>query len=326
MKIKALGNSGIQVSAVGLGAWAIGGDWISHGKQAGWGKVDDAESIRAIHAALDAGINLIDTAANYGAGHSEQIVGQAVKGRRDKVIIATKFGFNMNESEKTVIPYPSPEDILNNLSFECERSLRNLGMDVIDLYQLHVGKFPSELIPTLLEKLEQLVMQGKIRSYGWSTDDVEFVSVFAAGKHAVAIQHRSNVFEPAAAMFAFTAKMGMTSLIRSPLLMGFLSDKFDANVQFVEGDVRSHAFRSQQISQIVENRAKIREILSSNGRTVAQGALAWLWAQGEQVIPIPGIRTEAQANENAAAMQFGTLAADQMEEIERLLGRKETIS
>jgi aryl-alcohol dehydrogenase-like predicted oxidoreductase len=323
MALKTLGNSGLQVSAVGLGAWAIGGEWLFDGNQAGWGKVDDAESIRAIHAALDAGMNLIDTAANYGTGHSEQIVGQAVRDHRAKVVIATKFGFNVDETAKRVM-YQTPDDILNNLPFECERSLRNLGLDVIDLYQFHMWDFPAERVPELLDKLEKLVEQGKIRTYGWSTDNVKLSRLFAQGKHAVAIQHLANVLQPAAEMFAFTAQAGLTSLIRSPLLMGFLSDKYNQATQFVVTDVRQRRFPRERVAQIVENRVKIREILTSNGRTVAQGALAWLWAQGEQVVPIPGIRTEAQACENAAAMQFGPLTAEQLAQIEQLLARKET--
>lgn len=322
MKIKTLGKSNIKISAVGMGAWAIGGEWLFDGKPAGWGKVDDAESIRAIHAGLDAGITLIDTAANYGTGHSEQIVGQAVRDRREKVVIATKFGFNVDESGKKVM-YQSPDDILNNLPFECERSLRNLGMDVIDLYQFHMWDFPAERVPELLERLEKLVEQGKIRTYGWSTDDVKLSREFSVGKHAVVIQHEANVLEPAAEMFVLTAQAGLTSLIRSPLLMGLLSDKYNQDSHFVATDVRSRSFSSERLAQIVENRGKIREILTSNGRTVAQGALAWLWAQGEQVVPIPGIRTEAQARENAGAVAFGPLTPAQVAEIEQLLGRKE---
>ena len=325
MQYKALKNSDLQISPMGLGAWAIGGEWVFIDNQAGWGKVDDAESIRAIQAALDAGINLIDTAANYGTGHSEEMVGKAIQGRRDEVVIATKFGFDVDEAAKKVA-YQSPEAILQNLAFECERSLRHLNTDVIDIYQLHMWEFPPERVPELLDGLEKLVAQGKIRTYGWSTDDVALAKLFAAGEHATVIQHAANVMEPATAMFNFTASSDLTSLVRSPLLMGFLSDKYDKDVEFAATDVRSHAFPKENIAKIVANRAKIREILMSNGRSVVQGALAWLWAVGEQVVPIPGIRTEAQAKENAAAMEFGPLTPAQMAEIEQLLGREEAVA
>ena len=324
MQFRTLRNSNLQVSPLGLGAWAMGGEWIFNGNQAGWGRTDDAESVRAIHAALDAGMNLIDTAANYGTGHSEEIVGKAIRDRRDQVVIATKFGFDVDEAAKKVV-YQSPDAILQNLAFECERSLRHLGLDTIDIYQLHMWEFPSERVPELLGGLEKLVVQGKIRTYGWSTDDVALARLFAAGEQCTVIQHAANVMEPATAMFNFTATSGLTSLVRSPLLMGFLSDKYDKDVQFTATDVRSHAFPKENIAKIVANRAKIREILTSNGRSVVQGALAWLWAVGDQVVPIPGIRTVAQAKENAAAMEFGPLTPGQMAEIEQLLGREEAV-
>ncbi|MBK8906235.1 MAG: aldo/keto reductase [Anaerolineaceae bacterium] len=324
MQFRTLRNSNLQVSPMGLGAWAMGGEWIFIDNQAGWGKTDDAESIRAIHAALDGGMNLIDTAANYGTGHSEEIVGKAIRDRRDQVVIATKFGFDVNEAAKRVA-FQSSEAVLQNLPFECERSLRHLGVDTIDIYQLHVWEFPPERVPELLDGLEKLVAQGKIRTYGWSTDDVALARLFAAGEHCAVVQHAANVMEPAAAMFNFTAESGLTSLVRSPLLMGFLSDKYDKDAQFTTTDVRNHSFPAERIAQIVANRAKIREILTSNGRSVVQGALAWLWAVGEHVVPIPGIRTVAQAEENAAAMEFGPLTPGQMAEIEQLLGREEAV-
>ncbi|MCA9976227.1 MAG: aldo/keto reductase [Anaerolineales bacterium] len=324
--MRQLKNSDLQVSAMGLGAWAIGGEWLFNGRSAGWGKVDDAESIRTIQVALDAGINLIDTAANYGTGHSEQIVGKAIEGRRDQVVLATKFGFHVDEAGKKVLYYETADSILQNLPFECERSLRNLGVDVIDIYQFHMWDFPAERVPELLAVLDRLVAQGKIRTYGWSTDNVQLARLFAAGKHCVAIQHAANVLAPSPEMFAFTGEAGLISLVRSPLLMGFLSDKYNKGATFVETDVRNHDFNQERIAQIVDNRTKIREILTSNGRTVVQGALAWLWALGEHVVPIPGIRTEAQAIENAGAMEFGPLTAAQMAEIELLVGRAEVVT
>ena len=321
-----LRNSDIQVSRMGFGAWAVGGEWVFDNNQAGWGKVDDAESIQAIHSALDAGVNLIDTAANYGTGHSEEIVGKAIKDRRDQVVIATKFGFDVDEPAKSVAYYKNPADIIKNVAFECERSLGHLGIDAIDIYQFHMWDFPPAMVPDLMNELEKLVAQGKIRTYGWSTDDVKLARLFAAGEHAAVIQQASNVFQPSPEMFAMTAETGLTSLIRSPLVMGFLSEKYGKDAKFVKTDVRSHAFKPEDIANIVANRDKIREILTSNGRSTVQGALAWLWAVGEQVVPIPGIRTVAQAVENAAAMEFGPLTADQMAEIEQLLNRESVAS
>ena len=136
-----LGRSGIEVSALGMGCWAIGGPWMLNGGQAGWGVMDDTESIRAIHRAMELGVTFFDTAANYGAGHSERILGQAVKGRRDQVVIATKFGYHVDEATKVVSPYNAKEedsDVAAHLPADVEASLKRLGTDYIDVYQLHV--------------------------------------------------------------------------------------------------------------------------------------------------------------------------------------------
>ena len=188
---RTLGRSGLQVSAMGLGCWAIGGPWRWLDGQGGWGDIDDNESIRAVHTALDLGVNFFDTAANYGTGHSERILGRALAGKRDQAIIATKFGFNVNEAEKHVTF--RQDDHLLHVRDECEASLRRLNTDVIDLYLLHVWDYPIEKAPAMVELLESLVTDGKIRYYGWSTDSVEGARLFAEGKHCVAIQHDLNV-------------------------------------------------------------------------------------------------------------------------------------
>ena len=138
---RTLGRSGIEVSAVGMGCWAIGGRWTYLGSPAGWGEIDDAESIRAIHAALDMGVNFFDTAANYGCGHSERILGRAVKDRRNQVVIATKFGHLVDETAKDVTLYDGDEEggeIVRHIRADCDASLRRLDSDYIDVYQLHV--------------------------------------------------------------------------------------------------------------------------------------------------------------------------------------------
>jgi aryl-alcohol dehydrogenase-like predicted oxidoreductase len=160
-----LGRSNLAVSAMGLGCWAISGprDWLEADgsrEPAGWGQVDDAESIRAIPYALDAGINFFDTAANYGCGHSERILSQAIAERRDKVILATKFGYLMDEEQRIVM---DTEEILPRIRQECEGSLRRLQTDYIDLYQFHVGDYDPEKAAAVRDVLESLVGEGKIR-------------------------------------------------------------------------------------------------------------------------------------------------------------------
>ena len=137
-----LGKSSLEVSALGMGCWAIGGpwDWAQPGREpfpVGWGNTDDEESIRAVHAALDMGVNFFDTAANYGAGHSEVLLGQALKGRRDQVVIATKFGHIVNEEKKTV--YSAPDQIIQNVRTDVENSLRRLQTPFTDRLHRHLS-------------------------------------------------------------------------------------------------------------------------------------------------------------------------------------------
>ena len=317
---RSLGRSNIQVSPMGLGCWAIGGPWRWLDGQGGWGNVDDNESIRAIHTALDLGINFFDTAATYGTGHSEEILARALAGKRDKVVLATKYGFNVNVAEKHVTF--RTDDHLKYVRQECEDSLRRLNTDFIDLYQLHVWDYPTEKVPAMLDLLESLVQAGKIRSYGWSTDSVEGARLFADGKHCAAIQHDLNVILDAPEMLTLCDAQNLASVNRSPLARGALSGKYAKGVAFPQNDVRNDDWSKDHFfAPTLDQLETIREILTSNGRTLVQGALAWIWARSEKTVPIPGFKTVAQVKENAQAMQFGPLTANQMQEINQLLGR-----
>ena len=320
MHKRILGRSNISVSPMGMGCWAIGGTWRFLDIPGGWGEVDDNESIRAIHTALDSGINFFDTAATYGTGHSEHIVGKALAQHRDKVVIATKFGFNVNENAKHVTRYGKDGEVLLNLRRDCEASLRRLNTDYIDLYQLHVWDYSNSLAKTLVEALEVLVDEGKIRYYGWSTDSVESARIFASGEHCVAIQHDLNVVKDAKEMLLLCEQLNLASVNRSPLARGALTGKYNKDTVFASNDVRQDGWSMETF--FVPTLAKldaISEILTSEGRTLAQGALAWIWARSNTTIPIPGIRTVKQALENAKAMTFGALKPEQMRQIEELL-------
>lgn len=320
MNKRTLGRSGIEVSPLGMGCWAIGGIWQFLDIQAGWGETDDTESLRALQVALDNGITFFDTAANYGTGHSESLVGQAFANKRDQVVIATKFGFNVNAAAKHVTHYSHPEEVVKNVRAECEASLRRLNMETIDLYQLHVWDYPVEHVPALLDQLEALVRDGKIRTYGWSTDSVEGAREFAKGEHCVAIQHDLNVVKDAPDMLALCQQLNLASVNRSPLARGALSGKYTKDTTFGATDVRRDQWSMETF--FVPTLARLdalRDVLTSNGRSLVQGALAWIWARSAKTVPIPGIRTVAQAEENAGAMQFGPLTADQMRQIDEIL-------
>ncbi len=320
MNKRVLGRSNIEVSPLGMGCWAIGGVWQFLDIQAGWGEVEDAESIRTVQHALENGINFFDTAANYGTGRSEHILGQALAGRRDEVVIATKFGFNVNEAARHVTRYTTEADHVRYLRAECEASLRRLNIDCIDLYQFHVWDYPLEAAASLRDMLETLVQEGKIRFYGWSTDSVEAARVFAEGEHCVAIQHDLNVVRDAPEMLALCEQLNLASVNRTPLARGALSGKYNHSTIFPENDVRRDPWSHETFFVPALDRLDdLRDILTSGGRTLVQGALAWIWARSEQTIPIPGIRTVAQAEENARAMHFGPLTAEQMMQINALL-------
>ena len=159
--------------------------------QMGWGDVDDEQSLRAIRAALDMGVNYIDTANIYGAGHSEEVVGRAIRGRRDQVVVSTKFGIRCDpEARRTAGIIQSADEVARS----CEDSLRRLGTDYIDLFLFHLGSCDEALAYAVREALEALVKEGRIRAYGWSTEKPDLAAIFAEGDHCGAfMQDRKSV-------------------------------------------------------------------------------------------------------------------------------------
>lgn len=323
---RVLGRSGIPVSAIGLGCWAIGGPFWWGDNPVGWGEVDDEESIRAIHRALELGVNFLDTADVYGTGHSERVVARALAGRRQEVVIATKFGNVFDETTRQITGADASPDYIRRA---CEASLKRLNTDVIDLYQFHLNGYDAEKAGIVRDTLEALVTEGKIRCYGWSTDFPDGARVFADGTNCAAIQLDMNVLLDNAPMIALCEQFNLAAINRGPLAMGLLTGKYTANSQLARNDVRGeHSpewmryFKDgKPHPEWLARLDAVREILTSGGRTLAQGALAWLWARSPQTLPIPGFRTVAQVEENAGALNFGPLAADQMQEIDTLLER-----
>ena len=314
-----------------MGCWAIGGPWTFKGGAAGWGQIDYGESIRAIHLAMDMGVNLFDTAANYGCGHSERVLGKAINGRRDQVVIATKFGYSVGESAKEVQPYDDDEesgDIASRLRADCEASLVRLKTDHIDIYQLHVWGYDIAKSRQVRNALEALVSEGKIRAYGWSTGRVGAVRDFAEGPNCTAVQQQLNMFQGNQDLLNLCQELNLASLNRGPLGMGILTGKFTPDSTFNDDDVRSRAselfpgLSGECVNpEWLEKLEALREILTSSGRTLAQGALAWIWAASPMTVPIPGFKTAAQVRENAGAIRFGPLSETQMVEIDSLLER-----
>jgi len=312
MNKRILGRSGIEVSPIGMGCWAIGGS--------GWGNgANDDESIRGIHKALDLGVNFFDTADVYSAGHSERILAKALAGRRSEVIIATKFGYTDTG------PNATPEYIRS----ACEASLKRLDTDYIDLYQFHVNDFDPNRADVVRDTLENLVADGKIRVYGWSTDFPEGAQVFAQGTHCASIQVELNVVDDAPDILAICEAFNLAAINRGPLAMGLLTGKYNPNSKLPQDDVRGpnapdwmKYFKDGHPNpEWLDKVHAVGEILRSGGRTLAQGALAWLWARSDKNIPIPGFRNPTQVEENCGALAFEALTSEQMRQIDEILER-----
>lgn len=324
MEQRLLGRSGIKVSPMGLGSWAIGGQFYLDGKIDGYGETDDTVSIAAIQTALDLGINFIDTSDAYGIGHSEQLVGEAIKGRRSQVVLATKFGYLGNEATKTLQGYNITPAYIERA---CEASLRRLQTDYIDLYQLHVWEIGLSEIESVIQTLDNLVSKGKIRTYGWSTDLTGGAKLFAEQQNCSAIQHELNILGGNEKILKLCEEKGLASINRSPLAMGFLSGKFKKDTVIGKEDVRGagHAWTEAVFkdgkpnSVALDKLDAIRDILTSGGRTLVQGSLAYLWAKSEVTIPIPGFKNIEQIKENAKSIEFGPLTQEQLMEIDKIL-------
>jgi aryl-alcohol dehydrogenase-like predicted oxidoreductase len=328
---RVLGRSGIEVSALGVGCWAIGGPWTFNGAPAGWSEVDDAESLRALRRAFELGVTFFDTAANYGAGHSERLLGRAFAGRRDEVVLATKFGYEVSDATHSVRSYDDKEadsDVASRLRGDLETSLQRLDTDYIDVYQLHVESLSLARALEARDVLDDLVAAGKIRTYGWSTDRVDVIRPFATSPGCGVVQQGLSVLDDTdPELLALCEELNLASINRSPLGMGLLTGKFSLDTRFPSNDQRHvaewHAgFKDGAPTQDwLDKLAAIREVLTSNGRTLAQGALAWIWARSPNTIPIPGFKTVSQVDENCGALHKGPLTPAQMAEIDTMVGR-----
>lgn len=321
---RVLGRSEIKVSAIGLGCWAIGGPAYSGDTPVGWGEIDDSESARSIQHAIDSGVTLFDTADVYGAGHSERVLGEAVRANRERVVIATKFGNQFDEQTKQITGSSAEPHYIRSA---CNASLGRLQTDYIDLYQLHIGDLELGMVDDVVATLEDLVAAGKIRAYGWSTDDAERARAFARGEHCATVQFQMNVLADSPDLVTACEELDLAGLNRGPLAMGLLSGKYGPESVLPDNDVRGpnappwmRFFADGKPNQeFLDRLDRIREILTANHRTLAQGALAWLLARSEKTIPIPGFKTANQVEDNAAAMNGGPLSEEQMSEISRLL-------
>jgi aryl-alcohol dehydrogenase-like predicted oxidoreductase len=311
-------------SRVGMGCWAIGGPFFAGDDPLGYANTDDAQSLAAIEASYEAGIRLFDTADVYGAGHSERLLGQALKGR-DDVVISTKFGIGFDETSKQVTGERTDAAYVE---MALDASRKRLDRDVLDLVFLHLNSLPPQVAAPLFDALEDARTRGIISAYGWSTDFPQSARALAKREGFVAVQHAMNVFFDAPSMMDVTRQHGLLSFNRSPLAMGLLTGKFTAGQRMAPDDIRHNSFGWMDYFKdgkvepsFVAMLEAVRDLLTVGGRSPAQGALGWLLAKSPNTVPIPGARTVEQATHNARALDFSPLPTSVMAEIETVLTR-----
>jgi aryl-alcohol dehydrogenase-like predicted oxidoreductase len=317
-----LGRSQIQVSAIGLGTNAIGGPvWdrsVRENLPIGYGDVDTKEALQAIQHAVSLGITFFDTADEYGCGQSERLLGEALKGKRDQLIIATKFGVTFDETSREITGTEASPTYIRRA---CEASLQRLRTDFIDLYQFHLRDYPLERAGEVRQTLEELAAVGKIRWYGWSTDDPARASFFAQGDHCVAIQHRLNILIDNPTLLELCDQYDLASINRIPLLMGVLTGKFTAQTALPDKDIRKEYFKHSSFHEDLKRIDRLKTTLTAKGHTLPQASLAWILTRHPRTIPIPGFRNVRQVEENAKTFKNGLLSQEQMRQVEEILGR-----
>jgi Predicted oxidoreductases (related to aryl-alcohol dehydrogenases) len=309
MQQRILGSSGIHVSALGLGCMSLS-DWA-------YGATTEAEAIQLVQHALEQGITLLDTADVYGPFTSEELVGKAIKGHRDQVVVATKGGFVVQDRETHTLGIDgSPE----HLKAACDASLRRLGVDVIDLYQLHRPD-PQVPIEESMGALAELVAAGKVRAIGLSECDVPTlerayrVYPFATLQSELSLWTRDVLAE----VLPWCKAHQVAFLPFAPLGRGFLTGRYRSSDQFGAHDFRSHLPRFQQeaLTQNLTIVAQVEAIAQRHHATPGQIALAWVLVQGEQVVPIPGTKHINYLDENIGALSI-TLSQADLQELDRL--------
>lgn len=304
-----LGKSGIEVSVIGLGLWAIGGDF--------WGPTDDRASLDTIDAAMDMGVNLFDTADVYGDGHSEELLGQAMKGRREKFVVATKIGWVGFDEERGRTAYDTVEKLIAGV----ESNLRRLQTDYVDLIQGHIG-FRDPTMEVFVEGFQRLQRDGKVRAYGVSTSDFQHLKAFNADGGCATLQIDYSILNRTAEaeIFPYCKEQNIGILVRGPLAMGILTGKFTPDTRFGSGDFRRRWHENPEEYQIfLDDLARVEKLRPlAEGRTLAQLALQFVIAHPAVTAAIPGAKTPRQLRDNVRAAFLPRLTSEELAEIDAL--------
>jgi len=318
MEYRPLGRTGWQVSTIGFGAWAIGGD--------AWGRTDDRESLRALHRAIDLGVNFIDTADVYGDGHSERLIARLRRERSEEILVATKAGRRLQ-------PHVAAGYNRENLTAFVERSLRNLETPALDLLQLHCP--PSEIydLPTVFGILDDLVQAGKLRYYGVSVERVDEAVRALQHPGVQSVQIIFNMFrlKPAEQFFPLAREHRVGILARVPLASGLLAGKLKHDTPFAATDHRNYnrhgeAFDVGETFSGVDYETGLRAAeelgaLVPPHATLAQLALRWILMFPEVSMAIPGAKDPRQAEDNARATELAPLSAGAMTRVREVYDR-----
>ncbi len=302
-----LGKSGLAVTAMGIGLWAMGGS--------DWGPADDRDSLAAIDAAVEAGINFFDTSDVYGDGHSEELLGRAMQGRRDKFIVATKIGWRGFDGQHGRTAY----DTVDKLIAGVESNLRRLETDHIDVIQSHIN-FRDPTMEVFLEGFRRLQQAGKVRAYGVSTSDFDYLKAFNADDQCATLQIDYSILNRTseADILPYCQEHNIGVIVRGPLAMGLLAGKFNADSRFSPGDFRLNWQLVPAEHRIfLEDLARVEQLRPlAQGRTMAQLALQFTLAHPAVSTVIPGARNASQLNDNLQAARLPALTPAELAQID----------
>jgi myo-inositol catabolism protein IolS len=290
LKKRTLGKSGIEVTEIGLGLWAAGGS--------DWGPTDDREVLLAIDTALDLGVTFFDTSDVYGNGHSEELLGQAMQGRRDRFVVATKIGWRGFDGDARRTAYDSVEKLIAGV----ESNLTRLRTDHVDVIQSHIS-FRDPTMEIFVEGFQRLEQAGKVRAYGLSTSDFDYIRAFNQDGKCSSLQIDYSILNrtPEASILDYCQKNGIGVIVRGALAMGLLTGKFDEKATFPPGDFRQKwLLDAEQNAIFKQDLAKVEQLqgLSGPGRTLAQAALAFTLDHPAVTTVIPGAKNSRQVRAN----------------------------
>lgn len=318
LRFRTLGKSNLKITEIGFGLWAAGGDQ--------WGATDDRDVLNAIDYALDQGMNFYDTADVYGWGHSEELLGKAMRGRREKFIVATKIGWRDFDGDKGQSAYTTVEKFIAGV----ESNLQRLNTDYIDVMQSHIN-FREPTMEIFLEGFQRLQRDGKIRAYGVSTSDFEYIKAFNADGGCASLQIDYSILNRTAEeeIFPYCQQHNIGVIVRGGLAMGILAGKFTPETRFPQGDFRRRWHENPDEYEIFLNDLKIVEQLrqlETPERSLAHLALQFTLHHPAVTTVIPGIKNVEQAQKNIAAGLLPPLNAEELALIDSLVppgkGRK----